>query len=239
MDTVFHSSSSVRKFGGAARDYEHIHSFFDKSKTFHPDWRHRSLLHHTFGLVLFESIYGETFYRESDNKLLQYRPICEQHILEDLGALPTPYWYLRELNTATTVSLDKLKTGISRADLALKLWACFGGICKDYEPILNWFDAAKAYIPDARRFIYTHTNFGIYVATQVFGYEYKLASSNKLLSTIDLVTKAIELEITIPLEVSALLSDMKLKRWMNGMTPEQRMRMMGIVNQEQQSYAER
>lgn len=36
-----HAESSARKFGGTAEDYLPIHNWFDESKAFLPDFRHR------------------------------------------------------------------------------------------------------------------------------------------------------------------------------------------------------
>ena len=37
-----HAESSARKFGGKAEDYLPIHNWFDESKAFIADFRHRS-----------------------------------------------------------------------------------------------------------------------------------------------------------------------------------------------------
>lgn len=41
-----HAQSSARKFGGTPEDYLAIHRWFDESKAFFPDFRHRALRHH-------------------------------------------------------------------------------------------------------------------------------------------------------------------------------------------------
>ena len=37
-----HAENSARKFGGKAEDYLPIHNWFDESKAFFPDFRHRA-----------------------------------------------------------------------------------------------------------------------------------------------------------------------------------------------------
>ena len=49
-----HAQSSARKFGGRAEDYLPIHNWFDESKAFLADFRHRALRHHTEGIFLAE-----------------------------------------------------------------------------------------------------------------------------------------------------------------------------------------
>jgi hypothetical protein len=53
-----HAESSARKFGGKTEDYLRIHNWFDESKAFLPDFRHRGLRHHAEGIFLCERIFG-------------------------------------------------------------------------------------------------------------------------------------------------------------------------------------
>ena len=53
-----HAESSARKFGGKAEDYLRVHNWFDESKAFFPDFRHRALRHHAEGIFLCERIFG-------------------------------------------------------------------------------------------------------------------------------------------------------------------------------------
>lgn len=96
-NVLFHAESSRRRFGGRPEDYLKIHRFLDQSKLYVPDWRHRSLLHSTFGVALCEQMFGDLYSRPSDGKLVCTRTIVEQHILEDLNFLPTPAEFLKEM----------------------------------------------------------------------------------------------------------------------------------------------
>ena len=51
MKAYNHALSSVKKFGGKVEDYIKIHEWFDESKGFYGDLRHRALRHHTQGIV--------------------------------------------------------------------------------------------------------------------------------------------------------------------------------------------
>jgi hypothetical protein len=53
-----HAESSARKFGGKANDYLPIHNWFDESKAFLADFRHRALRHHAEGIFLAERLFG-------------------------------------------------------------------------------------------------------------------------------------------------------------------------------------
>jgi len=83
-----HAQSSARKFGGRAEDYLPIHNWFDESKAFLADFRHRALRHHAEGIFLAEKLFGVAI-ANSDGKQVPVRYVGEQHIKEDLGRIPT------------------------------------------------------------------------------------------------------------------------------------------------------
>ena len=61
-----------------------------------PDNRHRLLLHNSFGILLAEQVFGPALVN-SDGKRVFVRDIGEQHVLEDLGLIPSLAECLREL----------------------------------------------------------------------------------------------------------------------------------------------
>lgn len=85
---IAHSESSARKFGGKPEDYLAIHNWFDESKAFVSDYRHRAMRHHSEGIFLCERIFGATI-TNSEGKQVPVRYIGEQHVKEDLGRVPT------------------------------------------------------------------------------------------------------------------------------------------------------
>lgn len=90
-----HAENSVRKWGGKAEDYLAVHQWFDESKAYMADFRHRALRHHAEGIFLCERIFGVTIVN-SDGKTVPVRYIGEQHVKEDLGRIPTIQdWYSR------------------------------------------------------------------------------------------------------------------------------------------------
>ena len=88
MHPYYHSVSSVRKWGGKVDDYLYIHSWFDESKRFHADFRHRAYRHHSEGIFACEREFGTTI-ENSDGKVVPVRYIGEQHVQEDLGRIPS------------------------------------------------------------------------------------------------------------------------------------------------------
>lgn len=74
-------------------DYLPIHNFLDSSKAHVPDMRHRALLHNSFGIYIAEMTVG-VYFKNADGKELSTRDIAEEHVLEDLGRIPTVQDYL-------------------------------------------------------------------------------------------------------------------------------------------------
>lgn len=97
----FHAQSSAKKYGGTWEDYMDIHNLIDSSKAAFPDNRHRVLTHNSWfiGHVL-PLIFGETFTRKSDGKIVCSRDIGEQHVLEDykMKFIPTPSDFISEMD---------------------------------------------------------------------------------------------------------------------------------------------
>lgn len=83
-----HAVSSVKKWGGEVDDYIELHRFFDASKEMHADFRHRALRHHAQGIFECERIFGATI-TLSSGRIVPTRWISEQHVVEDLGFIPS------------------------------------------------------------------------------------------------------------------------------------------------------
>jgi hypothetical protein len=119
-DPLQHSKSSAARFGGIADDYLHIHTVMDSSKLFLADWRHRALLHNTFGIHVFEQLMGSSFKRKSDDVEVCTRSVITQHIIEDLGAVPTPGEFLREMPIKYWMSGIKEKDKLRMQSLTIE-----------------------------------------------------------------------------------------------------------------------
>jgi len=90
---LHHSISSQRKHGGIIEDYLPIHNWFDETKAHYPDMRHRALRHHSEGIFWCEEKFG-VYIINSDGKKVPVRTIAEQHVMEDIGKIPTIKDYL-------------------------------------------------------------------------------------------------------------------------------------------------
>jgi hypothetical protein len=88
MKPFLHARISVKRWGGTPSDYMPIHDFIDQTKIAMPDIRHRAILHSSFGCYLVEQVFGKTIIN-LDGKEVSTRDIAEEHIIEDLGFIPT------------------------------------------------------------------------------------------------------------------------------------------------------
>ena len=79
---LIHSKSSVRKWGGKVEDYQHIHDWFDETKSWLGHSNHRAFRHHSEGIFECEKVFGKSF-TNSDGKVVYTRYVGEQHVKED------------------------------------------------------------------------------------------------------------------------------------------------------------
>lgn len=96
MKPHLHAKNSVKKHGGCLEDYLPIHDFIDSSKIAVPDMRHRSMLHSAWGVYLVERVFG-TLITNSEGKRVSTRDIAEEHVIDDLGFIPTMQDYLQHM----------------------------------------------------------------------------------------------------------------------------------------------
>lgn len=115
MKPHIHGHNSVRKWGGKSEDYQAIHDFIDSSKAAVPDVRHRSMFHHAFGIYVVEKVFG-TLITNSAGKEVSTRDVAEQHVLEDLGTIPTLQDYLNHMQLAPWMGGPTKKTRFIKID---------------------------------------------------------------------------------------------------------------------------
>ncbi|MEQ2006205.1 MAG: hypothetical protein ABMA26_05355 [Limisphaerales bacterium] len=93
---LIHARSSARRYGGKAEDYIAIHERMDSTKSVHAEATHRCVFHSAFGIYLIESIFGRVLVN-SDGREVIVRDIAEQHVVEDLGFIPSLTDWLHEM----------------------------------------------------------------------------------------------------------------------------------------------
>ena len=126
MKPYIHARNSVKKWGGIPEDYMEIHDFIDSTKAHIGDMRHRALLHSTFGCYVVEKIFGAmiakpdgtivktSYITNSDGNKVQVRDIAEQHVLDDLGFIPSVQDYFQHLESQAWFSMPNYMARIQK-----------------------------------------------------------------------------------------------------------------------------
>lgn len=103
---LIHAKNSARKFGGKWQDYIAIHDFIDMSKSAHATMKHRTVLHSALGIYIVERVFGTAITVQRTGPMpvgssrsidVAVRDIAEQHVLEDLGFIPSLDDYLKHM----------------------------------------------------------------------------------------------------------------------------------------------
>ena len=132
MKPYIHAQSSAKKFGGNPDDYLPIHQWFDDTKAHFPDNRHRAIKHHSQGIFECERLFGVVI-TNSDGRQVSVRDIGEQHVLEDLGWIPTMSDYLYHLSIQNWMSDNKPKINPYPSNLDYNI----GNLQVDYTHIVS------------------------------------------------------------------------------------------------------
>lgn len=108
-DPFHHAVSSARRWGGEPEDFIAYHFWFDQTKQSWADPRHRAMRHHAEGIQwMMDHFAKEATDAEgnpvklyvmttSQGKEIPLRWIGEQHVLEDLGWIPSVKDWLEDL----------------------------------------------------------------------------------------------------------------------------------------------
>jgi hypothetical protein len=111
-----HACSSAKRWGGSPEDYQAIHDWFDASKEFMPDFRHRALRHHAQGIFECERVFGHAI-RNSAGRMIPVRWIGEQHVMEDCGRIPTIQDWFRHIRPEHWMGQPPVKLEAALADI--------------------------------------------------------------------------------------------------------------------------
>ncbi len=117
MKPLIHAKCSVKAHGGKLEDYMPIHEFIDHSKSSVPDIRHRAMLHSSWGIYLVEQVFGSVL-KNSEGKDISTRDIAEEHVIQDLGFIPTMQDWLKDLPIKGWMSGSRKKRVVLKFDQA-------------------------------------------------------------------------------------------------------------------------
>lgn len=97
-----HAKITADKFGGQPGEHLPIHSWFDDSKSGYANNRHRAARHHSEGIFWCEEHFGETIKVTRDDgsiKKVPTRLIAEDHVVQDLGMIPSLKDWLKHIDS--------------------------------------------------------------------------------------------------------------------------------------------
>lgn len=89
VTTYEQCTHSAQKWGGDWSDYQPLHQFLDWPRDHLPDSRHLRVLHNTWGIALAQQAFSLAYTRPSDGVALPLQTLVEEHILRELGTIPT------------------------------------------------------------------------------------------------------------------------------------------------------
>ncbi len=87
MKPHLHAKNSVKKYGGTIEDYLPIHDFIDSSKIAVPVKMRSVSSMGMFGALI----------TNSEGKRVSTRDLAEEHVIDDLGFIPTMQDYLEHM----------------------------------------------------------------------------------------------------------------------------------------------
>lgn len=99
----YHAVSSVNAFGGSPKDYHELHRWMDRGRIGTDKLLHRMLAHHTQGIADAVALFGDTI-TNSQGRKVPTSLLASQHIVEDLGFVPTLDHYIELLHCPRWVS---------------------------------------------------------------------------------------------------------------------------------------
>lgn len=94
---TYHSLSSVNAFGGHPEDYHRLHQWMDRSRGGSDRLLHRMLAHHSQGIQDAVALFGDTI-TNAQGRQVPTALLARQHVVEDLGFVPTLEHYLELLH---------------------------------------------------------------------------------------------------------------------------------------------
>lgn len=108
MHPYHHAESSSRMHGGKPEDYLDLHNWFDDSKKYICDFRHRALRHHAAGIFEAEWTFGAIL-TNCEGKAVPVRILGEQHVREDCGFVPSVADWLKAIRREQWMNSPSLK----------------------------------------------------------------------------------------------------------------------------------
>ena len=222
MHPYHHALSSARRFGGAAADYQPLHSWFDASKSTFAHVTHRAFHHHREGVDEARHLFGQEI-RTGAGQLVSVEALGLQHLAEDLGIIATAADWLTHLDPgAPALPAISARDLPSADELAAHSARRFNIEAELTRPVHDWFLATARWFDDMRHLAMRHHAFGCFQAEARFGLV--LISGARALPTRVLAEWHVRRIMNGRIPAAAdLLRHIKAQRWMAAAQNAQRL----------------
>ena len=223
MKPLQHARITAHRYGGQWQDWIALHDWIDRSKMIFPSMQHRMFLHSDFGEWLTVQIHGELF-EAADGTVVATRELFRDHQVEDVGrVVPLSEW-LREIDEPywqrhrpPPRCLESIREAPAQG-----LAARWGGMPKDYQTLVAFFDKPRSFAPEQTEAadLITHNSFGIFLAEELLGTTLTLsavgASPSSFISTRSAAEDLVYARLGFIPAAGNLAARTRLKRWMCG-----------------------
>lgn len=170
-----HARSSVKKFGGTVELYLPIHTWMDASRAFIGDFRHRYLRHHSGSIADAKRIFGDVL-RVSDTTCVSVGAVVREHILEDLGTVPSPTDWFKCINiepwmmATPTRELESYIKPQGGMDATL-------AYAEALDKVYDWLNGTDVEGLNGSYRMFRFNSFSIISAREVFGHSIKIGQT--------------------------------------------------------------
>lgn len=206
-----HAVSTQRRHGGNIDDYLDVHEWFDSSKEFLADARHRQVLHHSFGIFLAQDQFGTTI-TNSSGREIPVRLIAEQHVIEDYTFIPSvdQCYGSMTLQPWMERNLDRDHPAFHASETVTE----WGGQASDYLELHEFLERSRAHLTDARHRTILHNAFGIVLAEKRFGATIT-NSDGRIVPTREVLEAHITRDLNLVPTLEEAFDSMALEPWMS------------------------
>jgi len=229
MKPLQHAQISAKNYGGNWTDYIEIHSFLDSSKATSAHFKHRFLLHHTEGIELAVSVFGEKI-TNSEKREISTRKLLTEHLIEDVGRIVSIEDWVRDLmpeqNNSFCRFLAKKREQIETNAIngERELFQAFNLRQKDIEAIKKFLTFPFENSDHPAALLFSHNSFAIFLAEKIFGYAFvkntkktdKDAFKKQLIAVREVFERLIFLRLKAVYSPAEIIARTNEADWMRG-----------------------
>ena len=223
MKPLQHAQISAKTYGGSWADYIEIHSFLDSSKSASAHFKHRFLLHHSEGIQLAVSIFGDKIIN-SEKREISTKRILTEHLIEDLGSVVSIEDWARDLmpdqDNKFCKFLAKKREQIENDAIGgeRQLFEAFKLKSEDVAAVKKFLAFPLENSSHPAALLASHNSFAVFLAEKVFGCGFikKGGSVKQLVAVREVFERLIFLRMKTIFSPAEIIARTDSKEWMRG-----------------------